>query len=173
MSKRLTKKQAPAEKSPIPTTRKRLSTKQSVQASVPADAARPEAEAIPPAAASKYDDILRKIFYDVKEGFGSIENTWKAAKKQNSQITKAIVRDFIKRQATRQKKKEPKWNSWVAREALQTIQIDLAEMPKRIFGESEFKYALFAYDVFSKKLAVVPLKTKSSEVTAKVLEQIF
>ena len=26
---------------------------------------------------------------------------------------------------------------------------------------------------FSKKLAVVPLKTKSSEVTAKVLEQIF
>ena len=46
-------------------------------------------------------------------------------------------------------------------------------MPKSIFGESEFKYALFAYDVFSKKLAVVPLKTKSSEVTAKVLEQIF
>ena len=161
MSKRLTRKQAPTEKSPTPTTRKRLSTKQSVQASAPANAARPEAEAIPPAAASKYDDIIRKIFYDVRDGFGSIEETWKAAKKQNPQITKAIVRDFIKRQAIRQKKKEPKWNSWVAREALQTIQIDLAEMPKRIFGESEFKYALFAYDVFSKKLAVVPLKTKN------------
>ena len=71
--------------------------------------------------------------------------------KQNSQITKAIVQDFIKRQAIRQTKKEPKWNSWVPREALQTIQIDLAEMPKRIFGPSEFKYALFAYDVFSKQ----------------------
>ena len=105
MSKRLTGKQAPAEKSPIPATQKRLSTKQSVQASVPANAARPEAEAIPPAAASKYDDIVRKIFYDVRDGFGSIEETWKAAKKQNPQITKAIVRDFIKRQAIRQKKK--------------------------------------------------------------------
>ena len=174
MSKRLTRKQAPAEKSPTPTTRRRLSTKQSVKASSPATAARREASPPPiAAAASKYDDIIRKIFYDVRDGFGSVEETWKAAKKQNPQITKAIVRDFIKRQAIRQKKKEPKWNSWVAREALQTIQIDLAEMPKRIFGESEFKYALFAYDVFSKKLAVVPLKTKSSEVTAKVLEQIF
>ena len=105
MSKRLTRKQAPAEKSPTPTTRKRLSTKQSVQASVPANAARPEAEAIPPAAASKYDDIIRKILYDVRDGFGSIEETWKAAKKQNPQITKAIVRDFIKRQAIGQKKK--------------------------------------------------------------------
>ena len=81
MSKRLTKKQAPAEKSPIPTTRRRLSTKQSVKASSPATAARREASPPPiAAAASKYDDIIRKIFYDVRDGFGSIEETWRAAK---------------------------------------------------------------------------------------------
>ena len=105
MSKRLTKKQPPTEKSPTPTTRKRLSTKQSVSASPSANAARPEEEAIT-AAASKYDDILRKIFYDVKEGFGSIEKTWKAAKKQNSQITKAIVKDFIYQKASNKANKK-------------------------------------------------------------------
>ena len=46
-------------------------------------------------------------------------------------------------------------------------------MPKRLFGTNEYKYALFAYDVFSKKLSVIPLKTQSSEQTAKALEQIF
>ena len=132
MQKRLTKKQPPTEKSPTPATRKRLSTKQTVRASPPASEARRGDPAIA-AAASKYDDVIRKIFYDAREGFGSIEETWRAAKKLNPQITKAIVRDFIKRQAIRQKKKEPKWNSWVPREALQTIQIDLAEMPKSIF----------------------------------------
>ena len=83
MSKRLTKKQPPTEKSPMPTTRKRLSTKQSVTASASANAARPEVAAIP-AAASRYDDILRKIFHDAEEGFGSIEETWKAAKKPSN-----------------------------------------------------------------------------------------
>ena len=67
--------------------------------------ARPEAPAIP-AAASKYDDILKKIYYDVREGFGSIEDTWKAAKKQDPSITKAIVKEFIERQALRQAKKK-------------------------------------------------------------------
>ena len=132
-----------------PNIRKRLRTKQSAKALEAAATARPEATPSA-AAASKYDGILRKIYYDVKDGFGSIVDTWKAAKKQNPNITKAIVKDFLDRQAVRQTKKEPKWNSWVPREALQTIQVDIAHMPRRLFGLSEYQYALFAYDVFSK-----------------------
>ena len=69
--------------------------------------------------------------------------------------------------------KEGTWNSFVPREALQTIQMDIAHMPEKVFGKSEFKYALFAIDVFSKKLSVIPLKRQTSEVTANALEQIF
>ena len=61
----------------------------------------------------------------------------------------------------------------MANGALETVQIDLAEMPKRIFGDSEFKYALFAYDVFSKKLVVIPLQDKKSVTTAATLKTIF
>ena len=46
-------------------------------------------------------------------------------------------------------------------------------MPRRIFGVSEFKYALFAYDVFSKKLSVTPLKNQTSQTTANSLKRIF
>ena len=68
MVKRLIGKQPPKETS----IRKRLRTKQSVKALAAASQARTEATPIA-AVASKYDDILRQIYYDVKEGFGSIE----------------------------------------------------------------------------------------------------
>ena len=70
MSKRLVGKQPP---------RKRLRTKQQEGTSAAATEARPE-EASIAAAASKYDDTLRKIYYAAREGFGSIDKTWKAAK---------------------------------------------------------------------------------------------
>ena len=86
MPKRIVGKQPP---------RKRLRTKQSVGASDAAATARPEAAAIT-AAASKYDGILTKIYYDVREGFGSVEDTWKAAKKtsplNNQNDCKRILR---------------------------------------------------------------------------------
>ena len=72
MSKRLVGKQPP---------RKRLRTKQQEGTSVAAASARAEEPAIA-AAASKYDDTLRKIFYDARDGFGSIEK-WKAAKTES------------------------------------------------------------------------------------------
>ena len=153
MSKRLTTKQA-GEAPPKVT--KRLRGKQ--PASEAAGTAPPE-EAAPEAAItpSKYDELLRKIYYDVEEGFGSIDKVYKEAKKKDPTITKKIVKEFLDRQALRQKKKDPKWNSWVANGALETIQVDIAHMPKRIFGQSEFKYALFEYDVFRKSLLFTPL----------------
>ena len=70
-------------------------------------------------------------------------------------------------------KKEPKWNSWVANGALETVQMDIAHMPFNLFGASKYKYALFAYDVFSKKLTVYPLENQNSESTANALKQLF
>ena len=79
MSKRLTTKQA-GEAPPKVT--KRLRGKQ--PASEGAGAASPE-EAAPEAAIapSKYDELLRKIYYDVEEGVGSIDKVYKEAKKKD------------------------------------------------------------------------------------------
>ena len=76
MAKRLVGKQPPKE------LRKRLRTKQSVTTSsaAPTEAAAPLSEA----AIATYDDMLRKIYYDVREGFGSIDATLKAAKTRSN-----------------------------------------------------------------------------------------
>ena len=152
MSKRLTTKQAPPNKDE-PKVTKRLRGKQAASEAAAPTSPREEEAAIAP---SKYDELLRKIYYDVEEGFGSIEKVYREAKKKEPTITKKIVKEFLDRQALRQKKKDPKWNSWVANGALETIQVDIAHMPKRIFGQSEFKYALFAYEVFSKACGLPP-----------------
>ncbi len=65
--------------------RKRLRGKQTVETSAAASKTRTE-EPVITSAASKYDGILRKIYYDVKERFGSIEDTWKAAKNKTPQL---------------------------------------------------------------------------------------
>ena len=79
MSKRLTTKQAPPNKDE-PKVTKRLRGKQAASeaAAAPPEAAAAE-EAIAP---SKHDTMLRKIYYDVEEGFGSIDKVYKEAKKK-------------------------------------------------------------------------------------------
>ena len=83
MSRRLTTKQ-PLPNQDVPKVTKRLRGKQ--PASEAAGAASPE-EAAPEAAIapSKYDELLRKIYYDVEEGFGSIDKVYKEAKKKSQQ----------------------------------------------------------------------------------------
>ena len=100
MSKRLTTKQAPPPTENVAKATKRLRGKQ--PASEGAGAASPE-EAAPEAAItpSKYDELLRKIYYDVEEGFGSIDKVYKEAKKKDPTITKKIVKEFLDRQALR------------------------------------------------------------------------
>ena len=81
MAKRLVRKQPPKE------SRKRLRTKQSVNTSAAAPAATEPAPAAsePAIVTSKYDDMLRKIYYDVRDGFGSIVATLKEAKNKTQQ----------------------------------------------------------------------------------------
>ena len=82
MSKRLTKKTKPSEESPKIS--RRVRGKQPASrpgATVPAE------EASAAAIASKHDALLKKIYYDVEEGFGSIADVYKAAKKKDPTVT--------------------------------------------------------------------------------------
>ena len=83
------------------------------------------------AASKKYDKLLTEIYYDKVDGFGSIQDTYAAAKKRDPSITMKIVKDFLDRQTIRQTKKDIGFNSFVANEALQSIQIDIAYFTKK------------------------------------------
>jgi hypothetical protein len=116
----------------------------------------------------KVEEILSKVYYDVASGFGSIAKTLEQARKIDSSITRGDVQSFLAKQELRQSKERRKDNSWVSFGPHEGFQVDLADFAR----DSEYRYALLAIDVFTKKLAVVPVKDKASDATAKAFEQV-
>ena len=76
------------------------------------------------------DKIIRQVYYDADTGFGSIAETYKASKKILDSITYNDIKDFLERQKVRQFKAYRGFNSYVANEPLQEIQIDIADFTR-------------------------------------------
>ena len=72
------------------------------------------------------DKVIRQIYYDPDDGFGSINETYKKAHHILNTITVNDVNEFLNKQKSRQTKSYRGFNSYVAKEPLQEIQIDLA-----------------------------------------------
>ena len=71
------------------------------------------------------ENILRKAYYN-EDGFGSINETCKEAKKQLNTITIEDTKNWLEKQKGRQTKAHKGFNNYVADEPLEEIQIDLA-----------------------------------------------
>ena len=113
--------------------------------------------------------VLRRVYYDPDGGFGSQAETLAEAREINPSITAADVRDFLRAQKITQFRPVRGKNSFVPPEALYQIQFDLAYMSRVSAGT--YKFALIAIDAFSKKLAVIPQKERTAEVTAESLQK--
>ena len=117
---------------------------------------------------TKKDTVLKKVFYDVTSGFGSIADTLRQAKLQDASITRDDVKRYLDKQDIRQSKKPKRYNSFIPSDRLEQIQIDLADFGK---AQSEFRYGLVAVDICTKHLEVIPLNGKTSAVTAQARER--
>ena len=107
------------------------------------------------------DKVIRNIYYDSEQGFGSVADTYKQAKKVLNTITQDDVKQFLGRQKIRQYKKSRGFNSYVADGPLQEIQIDLAIFTDSADDNDGYKYCMVGVDVFTKHLWGVPLKSKN------------
>ena len=94
------------------------------------------------------DKLIRGVYYYVDTGFGSINDTYQQAKKILNSITHNDVKEFLERQKSRQTKPYRGFNSYVAHEPLQEIQIDLGFFTDSAPDNNGFKYAFVAIDVF-------------------------
>ena len=59
------------------------------------------------------DRLLARVYYDVREGFGSIAQTLRQAREIDPTITREVVVRFLNRQEVRQRKKPNRYNSFV------------------------------------------------------------
>jgi transposase InsO family protein len=118
---------------------------------------------------SDKEEVIRKVFYDKEDGFGSVQKTYKAAKELDKSITLKDVREFLAKQEIRQGRKRTRYNSFVPFAPREQFQVDLADFGK---GVEPYRYGFVAIDSFSKQLAVVPLKDKTPAETARALDVV-
>ena len=106
------------------------------------------------------DKIIRGVYYDQENGFGSINDTYKQSHRILNTITLNDVKDFLIRQKSRQTKAYRGVNSYVAKEPLQELQVDIADFTRSAEVNDGYRYCFVAVDIFTKICLAVPIKNK-------------
>jgi len=118
------------------------------------------------------DAIIRQIYYD-ESGFDSLSNTYKKAHKVLNTITLEDVKSFLAKQKINQKKDYRKYNSYVANESLQEIQIDWGVFTESADENDGYKYLFVASDVFTKYVCAVAIKDKKPAEVVRAMTEAF
>ena len=119
------------------------------------------------------DKVIRQVYYDADTGFGSIAETFKDAKKVLNSITYNDVKEFLERQKSRQTKPYRGFNSYVAHEPLQEIQIDIADFTRSVKENEGYRYCFVAVDVFTKFCHAVPIKDKKRFESIRAMTEVL
>ena len=119
------------------------------------------------------DRIIRQVYYDSENGFGSISDTFKQSKKILNGITYEHVKDFLERQKSRQTKGYRGFNSYVAREPLQEIQVDIADFTASSALNNGYRYLFVAVDIFIKFSWAVPIKDKQPTESIRAMKEVL
>ena len=128
------------------------------------------------------EQIISNVYYDVEEGFGSVQSTYKKAKEKDPSTTLDDVKTFMTKQPNKQIKGYRGSNSYSAPFARFEYQIDIMVMAPLVKNpevkieptqNKQPQYALVVIDIFSKLANVVPMKENNSESVLDALKQSF
>lgn len=123
--------------------------------------------------ASKRNELLKKIYYDPKTGYGGVVDLFNKVRKNG--ITLEQVRSFLKDQEVAQVHQESKGKPiygqiWASAYGEQ-YHADLCDLQKFSGSNRGYKFLLCVIDVYSRKAWVKPLKMKPDTIEA--MEEIF
>ena len=122
-----------------------------------------------PAPITEKEKAIAAVYYHPRNGFGSVEDTFRQARSTHPNVSREDVRAFLAKQEIKQRRKPSKTNSFVADTPRQEFQVDLLDM-----GDREApRYGFTAIDIFSKKAACFPLADKTAPGTAEALHKTF
>jgi len=119
------------------------------------------------------EDIISNVYYDVEDGYGSINNTYKRAKEIDNDIELDEVKQWMSKQANKQIKNYKGYNSFIAPFARAEYQMDIMDMVELHRRPTQPRYALVVIDTFSKKGEVEPMFNKNSFCVYNALQIIF
>ena len=119
------------------------------------------------------DKVIRQVYYDVDNGFNNIQATYRDAKRLLNTITYNDVNDFLEREKSRQIKPYKGFNSYVAHDPLQEIQIDLADFTASASVNDGYRYAFVAIDIFTKFCHAVQIKDKKPSEVVRAMTEVI
>lgn len=123
--------------------------------------------------------VLRSIYYDVKHpaGFSSKRKLFEAARLRVPGLTLAQVDEWLRGETVytlhRPARHRFARNKTIAHSEGEWCQADLADMQAYAASNDGFRYLITFIDVFTKKAAAVPIKTKNMTDVSQGLETIL
>jgi len=118
------------------------------------------------------DILLQSIYYDISDGYDTIQGTYKKANKAMPSITYEYVKNWMAKQKNRQGQKLRSYNSYVSPEAKYQYAIDIADF-QSLAGEDGYKYLLLCIDTFTKYGYGIPMRSKDAGEVTLAMKEIF
>ena len=118
--------------------------------------------------------VIRQVWYDADTGFGSIHKTYKDANNILKTIAYQDVKEFLERRTTKADKRGYRsFNSYVANDKLEEIQIDIADFTISAEANQGYRYCLVGIDVFTKFAHAVAIKDRKSPESIRAMKEIL
>ena len=112
---------------------------------------------------SDKDKIIKEIYEDINDGYGSIKSTYQQAVKKDPSIKYSDVKSYLDKLPHRQTQFTYKgYNSFVSPHPLFEIELDLIDMTVKAEENDGYRYAMVGIDNFSKFAWAVPMKCKTA-----------
>ena len=124
------------------------------------------------------DEILKKLYYDVDEGFGSVRDLYEKANKVEAGFTLDYVSKWMKSQPNKQTRNYKNYNSYTAPFPKYEFQIDLMVMSSLLNDvgvdvKNQPKFGFVCIDIFSKKCHIVPMEINDTDTFFNAMLECF
>lgn len=119
------------------------------------------------------DTILQNIYYDVEDGYDTLNATYKKAHAAMPSITFQYVNQWMSKQKLRQGKPLRVWNSYVSPGPKHQYAVDIADMQKIADKSDRYKYLLLCIDTFTKYGHGIPMRSKDANEVTMAMKEIF
>ena len=118
--------------------------------------------------------IIKEVYENREQGYGSIKDTFKQAVKKDPSIKLDDVKKYLDKQPHRQTQfTYKKFNSFVSPGPKFEFEMDLIDMTKKAGENAGYQYGWVTIDNFTKFAWVVPMKEKKTANLITACETVF
>ena len=118
--------------------------------------------------------IIKEVYEDKEQGYGSIKDTFKQAVKKDPSIKLDDVKKYLDKQSFRQTQfTYKKFNSYISPGPMYELEVDLVDFTEKAKQNDGFRYGLVAIDNFTKFAWVVPMKGKKAYNCIEAMKEII